>query len=185
MTILSAPPRAMQATSSRPGDVSGDSRGPYFAQLSRYARAVVRVRSQLRDIFPSASWSPSGHFEGARVVEDGDIASSSRPTHPKLYTQPAKTLLGAGPGPLDSSVSSSDLPGKNGFEGRGKRPHRMAATAPATAEYIPSRRSLELCPRSYDVVERAELDTLCVQLEGMPTVRSPSDRREPSILPTR
>lgn len=61
----------------------------------------------------------------------------------------------------------------------------MAATAPTTAEYIPSRRSLELCPRSYDVVERAELDTLCVQLEGMPTVRSPSDRREPSILPTR
>ena len=61
----------------------------------------------------------------------------------------------------------------------------MAATAPATAEYIPSRRSLELCPHSYDVVERAELDTLCVQLEGMPTVRSPSDRREPSILPTR
>jgi hypothetical protein len=60
----------------------------------------------------------------------------------------------------------------------------MAATAPAP-EYIPSRRSLELCPRSYDVVERAELDTLCVQLEGMPTVRSPSDRREPSILPTR
>ena len=39
----------------------------------------------------------------------------------------------------------------------------MTATAPTTAEYIPSRRSLELCPRSYDVVERAELDTLCVQ----------------------
>ncbi len=73
--------------------------------------------------------------------------------------------------------------GKNGSEERGKKD--MAATAPATAEYIPSRRSLELCPRSYDVVERAELDTLCVQLEGMPTVRSPSDRREPSILPTR
>ena len=60
----------------------------------------------------------------------------------------------------------------------------MATTAPKTADYTPSRRSLELCPRSYDLVERAELDTLCVQLEGLPTVRSPSDRRRASNLPT-
>jgi hypothetical protein len=106
-------------------------------------RSTVKIRSRSRPsqiaaprYFPLCVVVTLRHFEGARVVEDGDIASSSRPPHPKLYTQPAKTLLGAGPGPLDSSSRVRISQGKTVSKDAERdhivwpRPHPHPSTSP-------------------------------------------------------
>ena len=168
-----------------PGVVSGDGRGARI-QLTQSDKRRERFPSK---IFSSPASAPrhTWRVRSTRVVEDGDSIVLAHSRGLRSFTPSPQRHA---PGRISAHAlgTSSDLAQQEETVStkllEAQALGSMATTAPKTADYTPSRRSLELCPRSYDLVERAELDTLCVQLEGMPTVRSPSDRRRASNLPT-